>query len=117
MDIETRFIRAMAQAIDDHFLRGGPYPDDTAILAIAPELAGLLASPEELKDEEEGGLEWIPVSERLPEIGRRVLGFWLSHRGAVQSVRGAIGGWLDDDGRPTAPPTHWMPLPEPPASA
>jgi hypothetical protein len=60
---------------------------------------------------------WIPVSDRPPEIGRRVLGFWLSHRGAVQSVRGAIGGWLDDEGCPTAPPSHWMPLPEPPASA
>jgi hypothetical protein len=57
---------------------------------------------------------WIAVSERLPEIGRRVLGFWLSHSGAVQSVRGAIGGWLDDEGCPTAPPSHWMPLPEPP---
>lgn len=57
---------------------------------------------------------WIPVEGRLPEIGRRVLGFWMSHRGAVQSVRGAVGGWLDDDGNVTAPPTHWMPLPEPP---
>lgn len=57
---------------------------------------------------------WIPVDEKPPEIGRRVLGLWMSHKGAVQSVRGAIGGWIDDDGNVTAAPTHWMPLPEPP---
>ena len=57
---------------------------------------------------------WIPVTERLPEVGQRVLGFWMSHRGAVQSVRGAVGGWLDDDGAVTTPPSHWMPLPAPP---
>ena len=61
-----------------------------------------------------GVLGWIPVDEKPPEIGRRILGLWMSHKGAVQSVRGAIGGWVDDDGNVTAPPTHWMPLPEPP---
>ena len=57
---------------------------------------------------------WIPVTERLPEVGVRVLGLWMSHRGAMQSVRGAVGGWLDDDGAVTTPPSHWMPLPAPP---
>lgn len=60
---------------------------------------------------------WTPTDEKPPEIGMRVLGFWMSHRGAVQSVRGAVGGWLDDDGNVTAPPTHWMPLPAPPTDA
>ena len=121
MDIETRFIRAMAQAIDNHFLRGGPFPDDTAILAIAPELAGLLASPEELKNEEEGGMEWIPVTERLPEPGVRVLIFCplADPNEVAAAVLRHDFLWMMDDGGVYGgtEPTHWMPLPTPPRHA
>jgi hypothetical protein len=121
MDIETRFIRAMAQAIDNHFLRGGPYPDDTAILAIAPELTGLLALPEELEDEEEGGMEWIPVTERLPEIGRRTLIYQdgQQHAATFRPVEyrdgsGTLNLWDGDECETFSGVTHWMPLPPPP---
>lgn len=42
MDIETLFLKAMAQAIDDCWLRGGPQPSDKALIAIEPMLAILL---------------------------------------------------------------------------
>jgi len=42
MDIETLFLKAMAQAIDDFWLRGGPQPNDSALIAIEPRLARLL---------------------------------------------------------------------------
>jgi hypothetical protein len=42
MDIEMLFLRAMTQAIDDFWLRGGPQPNDQALIAIEPRLACLL---------------------------------------------------------------------------
>lgn len=62
---------------------------------------------------------WIPVSERIPEIGRKCL---IANREIV------VRGWLRPDGVwktgvssdeiwskfSLYPPTHWMPLPEPP---
>lgn len=62
---------------------------------------------------------WIPVAERLPEIGQKCL---IANRGIV------VRGWLRPDGVwktgvssdelwskfSLYPPTHWMPLPEPP---
>lgn len=62
---------------------------------------------------------WIPVTERLPEIGRKCL---ITNREIV------VRGWLRPDGVwktgvssdeiwskfSLYPPTHWMPLPEPP---
>jgi hypothetical protein len=42
MDIETLFLQAMAKAIDDFWLRGGPQPNDQALIAIEPRLARLL---------------------------------------------------------------------------
>jgi hypothetical protein len=42
MDIEALFLRTMAQAIDDFWLRGGPQPNDQALIAIEPRLARLL---------------------------------------------------------------------------
>jgi hypothetical protein len=42
MDIETLFLRTMAQAIDDMWMRGGPQPTDDVLIAIEPRLARLL---------------------------------------------------------------------------
>ena len=61
--------------------------------------------------------KWIPVTERLPEIGRKCL---IANREIV------VRGWLRPDGVwktgvssddtwskfSLYPPTHWMPLPE-----
>lgn len=63
--------------------------------------------------------EWIPVTERLPEIGRKCL----IANGEIVKI-----GWIRPDGVwktgvrhndlwgrfSLYPPTHWMPLPEPP---
>ena len=62
---------------------------------------------------------WIPVSERLPEMGARVM------------VGHAVDGWVgigervltgaylhwEDDGEDLHEPTHWMPLPDAPTDA
>ena len=42
MDIEALFLQAMAKAIDDFWLRGGPQPNDQTLIAIEPRLARLL---------------------------------------------------------------------------
>ena len=63
--------------------------------------------------------EWIPVTERLPEIGRKCL---------IANSEIVVRGWLRPDGVwktgvssdeiwskfSLYQPTHWMPLPEPP---
>jgi hypothetical protein len=56
---------------------------------------------------------WIPVTERLPSDGVRVL-IWekSSVDFATWSLR--LGWEYDDYGSPD--PTHWMPLPEPPTA-
>ena len=70
-----------------------------------------------LREQEER--RWIPVTERLPDIGRKCL---IANREIVAR------GWLRPDGVwktgvssdevwskfSLHPPTHWMPLPEPP---
>lgn len=79
---------------------------DACVLAVAA-----------LREQEER--HWIPVTERLPEIGRKCL---IANREIV------VRGWLRPDGAwktgvssdeiwskfSLYPPTHWMPLPEPP---
>lgn len=59
---------------------------------------------------------WIPVTERLPEVGQRVLFSFRNHR--TKQPRISIG-WYN--GKQWDSPiateydvTHWMPLPEPP---
>jgi hypothetical protein len=62
---------------------------------------------------------WISVKERLPEVGQRVLVYDKSVRSVlvaelyIGSVTGCLGWTSDAAG--VAIPTHWMPLPAPPA--
>ena len=53
MDIETLFLRTMAQAIDDMWLRGGPQPSDDVLIAIEPRLARLLEVAVDEPDEDD----------------------------------------------------------------
>ena len=65
---------------------------------------------------------WIPVSERLPEFDESVLVFcriygrFLATYVQVGEFDGQkYGNWRDFKGQlGILPPTHWMPLPEPP---
>ena len=63
---------------------------------------------------------WTPVSERLPEIGERVMMCHTEWRWINIGERVRIGdyiGWEDGDGEDLHDPTHWMPLPELPHRA
>ena len=82
---------------------------DACILAVAA-----------LREQEER--RWIPVTERLPEIGQKCL---------IANSEIVVRGWLRPDGVwktgvssdelwskfSLYPPTHWMPLPELPEKA
>ena len=60
--------------------------------------------------------EWIPVSERKPEIKQRVLVF-VDGGITVAWRRGSYSeynDWSGEEGHALWPPSHWMPLPEPP---
>ena len=59
--------------------------------------------------------EWIPVTERLPQIGRNVLIFSIKGYCAEGYFNGS--GWSQYRWCAWINPqevTHWMPLPEPP---
>lgn len=69
---------------------------------------------------------WIPVTERLPEDGVRVLvvnggdemAVALVHDVSEDVVQWMASAWRGREGAYLFPPaTHWMPLPEPPESA
>ena len=65
---------------------------------------------------------WIPVSERLPEEGEQVI-VWMPdcpHHPCGMDMGSCMTdswgvSWMVSGGR-SAFPTHWMPLPEPPAA-
>jgi hypothetical protein len=73
MDIESVFLRAMFQATDNWILRGGPEPNDKAILALAPELAGLIAAANEPEDDEEDGNVTVTVDGTLTDEERKAI--------------------------------------------
>ena len=56
--------------------------------------------------------EWQPI-ETAPKDGTEMLAFW--NRSNVYGIASFDDGrWADETGEVSAP-THWMPLPEPPA--
>ena len=74
----------------------------------------------EAREKELHGRRWIPVTERLPEEGQRVLAYEKPELIVVAEMhsRSVSGGhwWSTDDGHTAYSvfPTHWMPLPAPP---
>ena len=66
-----------------------------------------------------GSLAWIPVTERLPTNGQRVIAFFPDE---IESVGEATfrnneeNRWLTEHGS-WFEATHWMPLPAPPTDA
>ena len=60
--------------------------------------------------------KWIPVTERLPEKGVNVIA--LGSRGGVYTAKykGSIYWHKLNARNHMCEPTHWMPLPEPPAN-
>ena len=64
----------------------------------------------------EAAQRWIPVSERLPEVGEYALAFDGSEIDVLKYI-GLADGWLDrwrDRHGTFWLCSHWMPLPEPP---
>lgn len=61
-------------------------------------------------------MEWIPLEERLPDYGQRVM---VAHAAsglislATREKIGASHFWIDESDALTDP-THWQPLPLPP---
>ena len=76
-----------------------------------------------------GSLEWVPVTERLPDLGRRKVVRYVTvelHSDPVLTfgdgeqcvaTYGDADGWLSVDNVLLDSVTHWMPLPAPPTDA
>lgn len=66
-------------------------------------------------------MEWISVKERLPEFGELVIVYcriYGRYIGSYERLHDTIhGNWHDGQSLGVLPPTHWMPLPEPPKTA
>jgi hypothetical protein len=68
------------------------------------------------------GRAWIPVAERLPARGERVIVSFRGPLGGRRKVSAETfwidgpGGWTGCDSMKDGMPTHWMPMPHPPAT-
>jgi hypothetical protein len=58
-------------------------------------------------------LRWIPVGERKPQTCENVLAFCFGEIGVA--TRASDGWYWDQEGYQEIEPSHWRPLPEPPA--
>lgn len=105
---------------------------NTHILALQKEIDGLRSQNEQLREaaalvaKESAELlerRWIPVTERLPEYGVRVLATDMYEGDDYTGIRtreeypdDTDGCWYDELGRwyPIDDATHWMPLPKVP---
>jgi hypothetical protein len=59
---------------------------------------------------------WIPVTERLPDEGERVLVFDKAFLQPEMGTYYSTDGWVGDE-IASLDPSHWMPLPAPPTNA
>ena len=57
---------------------------------------------------------WIPVTERLPEEGQRVLSVKEEGYVEINCITNRTGDWFSRAYDPSSVITHWMPLPQPP---
>ena len=83
------------------------------------ELVDRLAMYEDREDAKDANVpgEWIPYSERLPELNVPVLTQWgVYYSGEIRIeilYLNELGRWYGDSGEPNGKVIAWMPLPEP----
>ena len=83
--------------------------------AIDKHADNIISHMDELIRDLENEPRWIPVTERLPEAGERVLCYCRANIYEVMKMR-TDGDWVYDTNHVYMHSfvTHWMPLPEPP---
>ena len=97
-------LREAADAIEKLSMR--LHGDEAAIAGMKREIERMVVTDK---------LRWIPVTERLPEAGERVLCYCRANIYEVMKMR-TDGDWVYDTNHVYMHSfvTHWMPLPEPP---